>query len=193
MTTPEPPASGRTQKRLAEEDSENPETDERKHSKRQRSQSLPRSVAGTPQPSVENVDFRVPPQQCPPPSGTELDRLHYHVDLQEFAKTLQGAVNAAFSSDRRSRYSQVSALLLSWEDEDPQLPVSIEIKALKDVFIDLYGFEVEEWQIPATESHMELNLRVLNFLKDSNTKHLKIVYYAGHGKLSNHGQSLWTR
>lgn len=91
-----------------------------------------------------------------------------------------------FSSARRTRYVQVSALLLSWEDEDPRLPVPIERNALKDVIIELYGFEVEEWQIPAVNSRMELNLRVLNFLRNSDTKCLKIVYYAGHGKLSNH-------
>jgi hypothetical protein len=133
------------------------------------------------------------PAQCPPLSGYDLDRLNYHVDLEDFGKGLQNAANAVFSSDRRSRYTQVSALLLSWEDEDPQLPVSLEIDALKDVLVNLYGFEVEEWKIPAHDSHMELNLKILQFLKDSSTKHLKVVYYAGHGKLSNHGQAIWTR
>jgi hypothetical protein len=133
------------------------------------------------------------PGNRPPPSGYALDRLNYHIDLQDFGRGLQNAANAAFSDDRRSRYTQVSALLLSWKDEDPQLPVSVEIRALKEAFVNLYGFEVEEWQIPPTNSHMELNMRVLNFLKDSCSKHLKIVYYAGHGKLSNHGQPLLTR
>lgn len=32
---------------------------------------------------------------------------------------------------------QVSVILLSWEDEDPNLPVSLEIAALKDVFVNL--------------------------------------------------------
>ena len=103
------------------------------------------------------------------------------------------AADAIFSSDRRSRYTQVFALLLSWEDEDPELPGSLEMRALKEVFVDLYGFEVEQWQIPAVKSHMELSMRVLNFLKDSCSKHLKIIYYAGHGELSNHGSPLWTR
>jgi hypothetical protein len=129
----------------------------------------------------------------PPLTGYDLDRLNYHVDLRDFGTSLQKAANAVFSSDRRSRYTQVSALLLSWEDEDPQLPVSLEIKELKDVFVNQYGFDVDEWQIPAANSHMELNMKVLQFLKDSSSKHLKIVYYAGHGKLSNHGQAIWTR
>jgi len=140
-----------------------------------------------------NDQFPASPEKAPPPSGYDLDRLNYHIDLQEFGRGLQNAANAVFSNDRRSKYTQVSALLLSWEDEDPRLPVSLEVCALKDVFVNLYGFEVEEWQIPATNSHMELNLKVLEFLKDSSINHLKIVYYAGHGKLSNHGQAVWTR
>lgn len=32
---------------------------------------------------------------------------------------------------------EVSAILLSWEDEDPNLPVSLEIAALRDVFVNL--------------------------------------------------------
>jgi len=129
----------------------------------------------------------------PPLSGYDLDRLNYHIDLQDFGTNLQQATNAVFSSDRRSKYTKVSALLLSWEDEDPQLPVSLEIKELKDVLVNLYGFEVDEWNIPAANSHGALNLKILQFLEDSSTKHLKLVYYAGHGKLSNHGQAIWTR
>jgi hypothetical protein len=129
----------------------------------------------------------------PPLSGYDLDRLNYHLDLQDFGTNLQRAANAVFASDRRSKYTKVSSLLLSWEDEDPQLPVSLEIKELRDVFVNLYGFEVDEWHIPANKSHEALNLKILQFLDDSSTKHLKLVYYAGHGKLSTHGQAIWTR
>ena len=129
----------------------------------------------------------------PPPTAHDLDRLRYHIDLQDFGKGVQEAASAVFSTDRRSRYTQVSALLISWEDEDPQLPVSIEINALKAVFVDLYGFAVEEYQIPPMNSHKKLTRRILDFFDDENSKHLKIVYYAGHGKLSAHGQSVWTR
>ena len=141
-------------------------------------------------PQLENYPT---PGSRPPPSGYELDKLRYHIDLQDFGKGLQNAANAVFSSDRRSKYNQTSVLMLSWVDEDPDLPVSLEISALRDVFVNLYSFGVEEWQIPAVNSHMELNLKILQFLKDSSPKHLKIVYYAGHGKLSNHGQAIWTR
>jgi hypothetical protein len=34
---------------------------------------------------------------------------------------------------------------------------------------------------------------ILEFLGDSDPRHLKIVYYAGHRKLTNHGQPARTR
>jgi hypothetical protein len=168
-----------------------PERGEGNYYERQESRSRSESTGEEVRPNEPK--FPLSQGSHPPPSGYDLDRLSYHIDLQNFGKGLQDAANAVFSSDRRSRYTQVSVILLSWEDEDPQLPVSLEISALKSVLVDLYGFDVEEYQIPATNSHLELNSRILNFLKDSDTKHLKIVYYAGHGKLSNHGQALWTR
>ncbi|KAE8443543.1 hypothetical protein EG329_001783 [Mollisiaceae sp. DMI_Dod_QoI] len=141
----------------------------------------------------------IPLSKMSPPSFYDIDQLNYHTDLQEFGKSLQVAIDAVFSDTgrRSSRYTQltplkISAILLSWEDEDPNLPVSLEISTLRDVFINLYEFEVEEWKIPDVNSHTALNLKILQFLHDNDTKHLKIVYYAGHGRLNNHGQAIWT-
>jgi hypothetical protein len=154
----------------------------------------PKSGSGVADTASVNEDSLTSPAQCPPPSRYDIDRLNYHVHLEDLGEELQKAANAVFSSDRRSKYTKVSALLLSWEEEDPQLPVSLEINTLKDVLVNLYGFEVEEWKIPAHDSHIRLNRKILQFLEDSYTKHLKVVYYAGHGKyVSNHGQAIWTR
>ncbi|KAH7364583.1 hypothetical protein BKA65DRAFT_491666 [Rhexocercosporidium sp. MPI-PUGE-AT-0058] len=130
----------------------------------------------------------------PPPSGYSIDRLNHHIDLEDFGKSLQEAANAVFAGagNRRSRYSNVSVILFSWEDEDPNLPVSLEIAALKHVFVNLYGYEAIEWQIPNLNSHTALNLRILQFLAEGDCKNLKIIYYAGHGKLSSRGQAVWT-
>ena len=128
-----------------------------------------------------------------PLSGHDLDKLNYHVYLEDFGSQLQRAANAIFPGDQISRYSEVHVILLSWEDEDPKLPVSLEIKALADVFSDLYGFEVEQWLIPSDNSHNRLQKKILKFLGDDDAGHLKIVYYAGHGKLTNHGTPAWTR
>jgi hypothetical protein len=129
----------------------------------------------------------------PPPSSHELDRLNYHRAWSDFEKDLQNAAKAVFSGDRASRYTKVDVILLSWEDEDPRLPVSLEIQKLADTFTQLYGFDVEEWQIPAADCHNTLQARILQFLGENNPKHLKIVYYGGHGKLTNHGTPAWTR
>lgn len=172
--------------------SQPPGKDEGKGAKRHRLRTEAGPGEEDPAPSEDGSQL-THPDVTPPPSGYDLDRLRYHIDLQDFGKSLQNAANAVFSNDRRSKYHQTSVLMLSWADEDPDLPVSLEICALRDVFVNLYSFGVEEWQIPAIDSHMELNLKILQFLKDSSPKHLKIVYYAGHGRLSNHGQVLWTR
>lgn len=75
--------------------------------------------------------------------------------------------------------------MLSWADEDPKLPVSLEASKLEAIFTDLYHYEVEQWTIPDEESHFALAARVMSFVKpesDSKT-HLKIVYYAGQARL----------
>jgi hypothetical protein len=132
-------------------------------------------------------------QNRPPPSGYDLDRLNYHMRLKDFGAELQKAANAVFPGGQHSRYEKVDVILLSWKDEDPKLPVSLEIRELADTFANLYGYHVEEFLIPSQDSHNQLQVKILQFLWNHNPSHLKIVYYAGHGKLTNHGQPAWTR
>ncbi|PVH77505.1 hypothetical protein DL98DRAFT_423739 [Cadophora sp. DSE1049] len=129
----------------------------------------------------------------PPPTSRDLDHLQYHISLQEIGKQLQDAANAAYPHGQQSRYSNIYVLLLCWEDEDPKLPVSIEVQELHSLFEELYDFDVELWKIPAHSSHNELNRKVLDFVslggdcKDD----LKIVYYGGHGMLAHNRQASW--
>jgi hypothetical protein len=84
-------------------------------------------------------------QQYPsPPALYDLDQLQYHISLQELGDLLQKAVNAAFPNDKRMRYCEVFVLLLSWEDEDPKLPISHEIEDLKTVMADVCNFNIQE-------------------------------------------------
>lgn len=142
---------------------------------------------------ITRVDDDLLVRKCPPLSGHDLDKLNCHIYLQDFGSQLQKAASAIFPGDQISRYTEVHVIILSWEDEDPNLPVSLEIKALADVFSEIYGFEVEQWLIPSENSHNKLQSKVLKFLGDDDVGHLKIVYYAGHGKLTNHGTPAWTR
>ncbi|KAH7420146.1 hypothetical protein BKA64DRAFT_716496 [Cadophora sp. MPI-SDFR-AT-0126] len=130
----------------------------------------------------------------PPPTFSDLDRWRYHIDFQKFSSDLQAAANAVFPNDTKSRYTKVSVLMLSWENEDPNLPVSQEIDKLYDVFRDLYRYETDRWTIPDENCHYKLTEKIMDYVKpaeDSKT-HLKIVYYAGHARLTETRSLVWT-
>jgi hypothetical protein len=99
-------------------------------------------------------------RKCPPLSGHDLDKFNYHVHFQ-------GGASAIFPSDQNSSYTKVDVIILSWEDEDLKLPVSLDIKALADFFSTLNGFQVGQWLIPSDNSHNELQKKILKFLGDN--------------------------
>lgn len=135
------------------------------------------------------------PNSTPPPTLADIDRWRYHIDFETFGKSLQDAANAVFPNDTNCRYTRISVLMLSWEDEDPQLPVSQEIQKLYEVFRDDYRYETEHWTIPDEYSHWKLTEKIMDFVKpgeDSKT-HLRIVYYAGHARLTETRLLVWTR
>jgi hypothetical protein len=86
-------------------------------------------------------------------------------------------------------------LLICWADEDPKLPVSVEIDDLSQVFSNDYGFQVEKWKIPTHNCHNEVSKKVMDFVETHNdSKHdLKIVYYGGHGMLAKNRQLAWAK
>jgi len=135
------------------------------------------------------------PNTTPPPRADEIDQWQCHIGLQRFGQELQAAANKAFPNIEKSRYTNVYVLLLSWEDEDPNLPVSLEILKLLKVFKNIYRFETEIWHIPDQDCHAEVCQKILNFAKlgGNSKEHLKIVYYAGHGKLARNRLLSWTR
>jgi hypothetical protein len=118
-----------------------------------------------------------------------------HTTLKHFGEDLRHAAKTLFPNDSTSRYTKTSLLILSWEDEDPNLPVSVEISKLHAVFRKEYGFEVEVWKIPTNHSHFDLNQKVGSFVRpeEDDSQHLKIVYYAGHARLANNRTLVWTR
>ncbi|KAH8587443.1 hypothetical protein B0O99DRAFT_494001, partial [Bisporella sp. PMI_857] len=128
-----------------------------------------------------------------PPPLHELERLQYHISLKEVGESLQQAANAAFPNENRMRYSSVYVLLICWEDEDPQLPVSIEVNGLANVFEVVYNYRVEVWKIPSEGSHKRLNRKILDFVELGGDRKgdLKIVYYGGHGMLARNRQLCW--
>ncbi len=131
----------------------------------------------------------------PPPTPHDIDRWNRHTSLQEFGGGLQSAARALFPNETRSRYTRVTVLALSWQDEDPNLPVSIEISHLLHVFQNIYNFNVEDWKIPSQGSHWAVNQKIMEFVRPApdDKEHLKIVYYAGHGRLNKTRSLEWTR
>jgi hypothetical protein len=85
--------------------------------------------------------------------------------------------------------------MLKWRDEDPKLPVSYDISKLQDVFERIYGFDTELWDIPDEDCHTEVNQKIIDFsrLGGNSKEDLKILFYAGHGKITSQRLLSWTR
>jgi hypothetical protein len=108
-----------------------------------------------------------------------------------FCTKLSKAVSSAFPNHGGSRYRAVNVAMISWSQDD--LGVALELNTLVNVFEGQYGFNVENWKIPANEkSHSNLMQKALDFLEDyDSTDNLFIIYYAGHGFINQERQSTW--
>ena len=64
--------------------------------------------------------------------------------------------------------------------------MSREIRRIFWAFQDLYHFQTEVWDINDVACHAEVNQKILDFsrLGGDSKEDLEIVYYAGHGKLT---------
>ena len=128
----------------------------------------------------------------PPSDRThDVSSVNFHIrDLETFGKTLTCATAAALPTRRlieRSRYEEVHVLLLRWREDI--LGVSEDLSALQEVFQHIYNYHTEEWEIPSNRSHNSLVKRLTDFLAAyEDGKALLIVYYAGHGRLSDDRQ-----
>jgi hypothetical protein len=85
--------------------------------------------------------------------------------------------------------------LIRWEEDeiDERLRVQPEVDKLCHVFEKIYGFNVEIWLIPTRRSHHKLMGKALDYIDDYDNKdNLFIVYYAGHGKVNENRQLVWS-
>ncbi|KAF7898925.1 uncharacterized protein EAF01_008138 [Botrytis porri] len=91
-------------------------------------------------------------------------------------------------------YREVHVLLLSWDRKDDDLHVEQEVADLENVFRDIFKYKTTQkilQQNPRRHPQAQINLYLAEFVHnhdDQNT--LLIVYYAGHGKLSDDGDGL---
>ncbi|OTB05129.1 hypothetical protein M426DRAFT_73055 [Hypoxylon sp. CI-4A] len=105
---------------------------------------------------------------------------------------LENTASRILSSPHRSRYSQVYALLIFWEDDDDP-GVAAAVKDLGVVFDKFYRITFEVLKIPSSASDGCTNSwrwlsRIINdFTDKSDTREvLKIVYYNGYSYLDEH-------
>jgi hypothetical protein len=128
-----------------------------------------------------------------PPRSDEIDRWQRHISLQNFAKDVERAAKSVCANDTRSRYSQVHVLILKWKTEDPKLPVSCEIAELCQVLDQVFHYDIEIIEIPDQRSHAKVNDKISAFIaiNDDSKDDLKIVYYAGHSRLSATKDLVW--
>ncbi|KAK0609669.1 hypothetical protein B0T17DRAFT_593977 [Bombardia bombarda] len=113
-------------------------------------------------------------------------------DFEALLVLLRDAVNAAWPTRSKKRYTKVKVLLISWDKDD--LGVSSEIAALKSVFEGLYHYEVEGWKIPSIQAPILLAQKIANLLQTEGEKgNLIILYYAGHARPNEQpgGSPVW--
>ncbi|KAE8443356.1 hypothetical protein EG329_001914 [Mollisiaceae sp. DMI_Dod_QoI] len=106
-------------------------------------------------------------------------------DAETFASDLQDAVNALWPTRHQNRYTQVTALLVSWQDDN--LGVEKEIQGLRRVFEDFYHFDVEEYHIPSDKPGSKTQARIMELLAHDSFDSLFIIYYAGHASPGRQG------
>ncbi|KAH9221906.1 hypothetical protein DL95DRAFT_191807 [Leptodontidium sp. 2 PMI_412] len=128
-----------------------------------------------------------------PPRPEDIDRWHRHTTLENFGRALNKRAKLVYSSESRSRYSNVHVLVIKWEREDPNLPVPHEINDLCRVFEDVYHYKTEIFEIPDKKSHARVSAKINAFIdiNDDSKDDLKIIYYAGHGKLTKTKDLIW--
>ncbi|KAI0107852.1 hypothetical protein GGR51DRAFT_143841 [Nemania sp. FL0031] len=146
----------------------------------------------TPLPSgPRNLERHVP---IPSPLGTS--QSPYPIPhVGPIKSELESIASKVLSSPYRSRYSNVFALLIYWQDEHESVITAVE--ELAEVFQKYYHYASEMIKIPPTGRDSYSNLsrwlsRIINgHLDKSDTRDtLMIVYYNGHSYLDDNREML---
>ncbi|KAK8031273.1 hypothetical protein PG990_001007 [Apiospora arundinis] len=90
-----------------------------------------------------------------------------------------------------SRYDEVHALMIDWEDAVKETPdFRKQKKKLAEEF-DTYLFKPESFEIPSTKPYQALLVRIQQFLSHDHPKNLLIIYYGGHGANNKDKDHIW--
>lgn len=145
----------------------------------------PKVNATTPKPQPAPYPHESPQQHYPVQEAPITER---H-DFESFARHLQDAAMLIQRQTERPPYTDVSVLLLRWEEDDS---VDEDLVALEQVFQKQYNFRTERWHIPTVPNpSIKLGVQMASFLEHARANHLLIIYYAGHGYAGADGQLFW--
>lgn len=110
-------------------------------------------------------------------------------DFESFARHLQDAAMLIQRQTERHQYSDVSVLLLSWEED---LAFRDDLAALAQVLQKQYNYGTQAWQIPTVANpSIKLGVQMASFLEHARSNHLLIIYYAGHSYMGSDGHLYW--
>ncbi|KAH7313842.1 hypothetical protein B0I35DRAFT_355732 [Stachybotrys elegans] len=143
-----------------------------------------------PKVAVSSAPNPQPAQTLPEPVQQHQDALvpERH-DFESFARHLQDAAMLIQRQAERSPYSDVSVLLLRWEEDQS---VDEDLANLDQVLQSQYNFNTQRWHIPTVPNpSIKLGVQMAQFLEHGRPNHLLIIYYAGYGYVSSDGQLYW--
>lgn len=133
-----------------------------------------------------------PPQAQPHQPDGQQQRNHdpllrEHPTFDSFIRQASSAAKLIYSRNNRSRYKDVSVLLLRWENDD-----SGTDRELENIFRERFNFRTENFTIPnSNNAHVKLTGRLAQFLEHDQPNHLLILYYAGYGFVGPDRQHYW--
>ncbi|KAI9150412.1 LOW QUALITY PROTEIN: hypothetical protein HJFPF1_10178 [Paramyrothecium foliicola] len=147
------------------------------------------SSAPNPQPAQYPHETPSNPPQQPqlhPNQDVPISERH---DFESFARHLQDAAMLIQRQTERIPYSNVSVLLLRWEED---LSVNDDLIDLEQVLQKQYNYHTQQWHIPTVANpSIKLGVQMAAFLENAKPNHLLIIYYAGHGFVGADGQLYW--
>lgn len=109
------------------------------------------------------------------------------ININDFQKSLQDAVNSAFDP-RPSAYKSVTVVMLSWFNND--IGVRGLEQELANVFRSVYGFKVLTWLIlEGKDTYMDVLNRLMEINHDEGGDGTLLIFvYSGHGMVRTQGQ-----
>jgi hypothetical protein len=147
------------------------------------------AVSSAPNPQPQYPHETSSSQSQPPSHSLQDAPVPERHDFESFARHLQDAAMLIQRQTERMPYSNVSVLLLRWEED---LSVNDDLGDLEQLLQNKYNYNTQRWHIPTVPNpSIKLGVQMASFLENARPNHLLIIYYAGHGYVGTDGQLYW--